>query len=236
MSHRYTRGARREARQYGTLEKYESLRHVVWHVLGLCRAWTRNRYHATGRTSSRLCLRRPVVVSCTAMSISMALLLRARIAPRIALVCLTAALALITPPGALAHGGHVGPTQVITQAIGAYELSITIEIPQSAPAPLYLTVEPHQNMDGATITLRAAPRGKSFASAPAVERRTTPPQPLYTTQLSVDRAGDWELEVQVDGEHGGVARIPFSLVIPPLPIVTILLLAAIGGLIVVMIL
>src|SRR5690349_17787861 len=116
-------------------------------------------------------------------------------------------LALAAPAVALAHGGHVGPTQIVTQAIGPYELSIAIELPQSAPAPLYLVVAPQQDMGGATITLRAAPRGQSFASAPVAELRTLPPQPLYNTQLAVDRVGDWELEVQVaGGRGGGVAR------------------------------
>ncbi len=159
---------------------------------------------------------------------------RTRINLRLALALV---LALIVPASALAHGGHVGPTQVITQMIGPYELSITIEVPQAAPAPLYLNVTPQQDMDGATITLRTAPRGQSFASAPASQLRTIPPQPLYNTQLEIDRAGDWELEVQVaGGRGGGVARIPFSVVIAPLPTATILLLAAIVGLILVMIL
>ena len=140
---------------------------------------------------------------------------RTRINLRLALVLL---LALAVPAGALAHGGHVGPTQIVTQAIGPYELSISIELPQGAPAPLYLVVIPQQDMDGATITLRTAPRGQSFVSALATQLRTIPSQPLYNAQLEVDRAGDWELEVQVAGGRGGaVARIPFSVVIPPLP-------------------
>ena len=100
---------------------------------------------------------------------------RTRINLRLALALV---LALIVPASALAHGGHVGPTQVITQAIGPYELSITIEVPQGAPAPLYLIVTPQQDMGGATITLRTAPRGQSFASAPASQLQTIPPQPL----------------------------------------------------------
>ena len=73
-----------------------------------------------------------------------------------------------------------GPTQIVTQAVGPYELSIGIDVPQGAPAPLYLTVVPQQAMDGATIALRAAPRGQSFESASAAQLRTIPPQPaLY---------------------------------------------------------
>jgi hypothetical protein len=146
-------------------------------------------------------------------------------------------LALAAPAGALAHGGQVGPTQIVTQAVGLYELSISIQVPQGAPAPLYLSVVPQQAMDGALITLRAVPRGQSFANVPAVQLPTLPPQPLYNAQLEVDRAGDWELEVQVvGGRGGGVAHIPFSVVIPPLPTSRILLLAAIIGLILVMLL
>ena len=162
------------------------------------------------------------------------MIFRARTNLRLGLALL---LALAAPIGALAHGGHVGPTQIVTQAVGPYELSITIEVPQGAPAPLYLSVAPQQAMDGATITLRVAPRGQSFANAPAAELPTLPPQPLYSAQLAVDRIGDWELEVQVvGGRGGGVARIPFSIVIPPLSITNILLLATIIGLILVMIL
>jgi hypothetical protein len=157
---------------------------------------------------------------------------RARINLQLGLALL---FALLAPAGALAHGGHVGPTQIVTQAVGAYELSIGIELPQGAPAPLYLMVAPQQAMDGATITLRAAPRGQSFANAPAAQLPTVPAQPLYNAQLAIDRPGDWDLEVLVaGGRGGGVARIPFSVVIPPLPTATILLLAAIGGLILVM--
>jgi hypothetical protein len=153
------------------------------------------------------------------------------------LFCLALLSMLAAPTGALAHGGHVCPTQMVTQAVGPYELSIGIDVPQGAPAPLYLTVVPQQAMDGATIALRAAPRGQSFESASAAQLQTIPPQPLYTAQLQVDRVGDWELEVQiVGGRGGGVARIPFSIVIPPLPTATILLLIAIVGLILVMVL
>jgi hypothetical protein len=153
------------------------------------------------------------------------------------LLCLALLSMLAAPTGALAHGGHVGPTQIVTQAVGPYELSIGIDVPQGAPAPLYLTIAPQQAMDGATIALRAAPRGQSFESASTAQLQTIPPQPLYTAQLQVDRVGDWELEVQiVGGRGGGVARIPFSIIIPQLPTATILLLIAIVGLILVMVL
>ncbi|MFL5801829.1 MAG: hypothetical protein ACJ8CR_08800 [Roseiflexaceae bacterium] len=153
-----------------------------------------------------------------------------RVSLRMALALLLAALVLLLPAHALAHGGIIGAPQTFTQSVGPYELTIGITIPQSAPAPLYLTITPSAPIGDATIALRAAPRGQSFASAPGAELRTNPPQPSYNAQLEVDRAGDWDLEVRVAGPRGsGAARIPFTVVIPALSLNSILLLAAIGG-------
>jgi hypothetical protein len=157
--------------------------------------------------------------------------------PRAAPALLLAVLALLLPARALAHGGIVGAPLTFTQAVGPYELAITVEIPQSAPAPLYLTITPPPQTGDVTIALRAAPRGQSFANAPAAEVRTNPPQPSYNAQLEVDRAGDWDLEVHVTGPCGsGTVRIPFTIAIPALSLNSILLLAAVGGVIVLMIL
>jgi hypothetical protein len=162
---------------------------------------------------------------------------RMRISFRTFLAILLIALALLLPAGVAAHGGAPGSTQTFTQAIGPYELAITIQIPQGAPAPLLLTIAPLDDIGGATIALRAAPRGQSFANAPAVQvRAANPPQPLYNAQLQVDRVGDWDLEARVEGAKGqGVARIPFTVVNVPLSVATIALLISIGGLIVTMI-
>jgi hypothetical protein len=146
-------------------------------------------------------------------------------------------MALALPASTLAHGGHVGPTQTITQAVGPYDLSITIEIPQGAPAPLYLIVAPQQDIGDATIVLRAAPRGQSFANAPSTQVRTAPAQASYNAQLEIDRAGDWELDVQASGPRGsGTARIPFSVVVAPMSMASVVLLGAIGAVIALMIL
>ena len=57
-------------------------------------------------------------------------------------------------------------------------------------------------MRDTTISLRLAPRGQSFANAPAVQvRATNPPQPLYNAQLQVDGTGDWDLEARVEGAN-----------------------------------
>jgi hypothetical protein len=146
-------------------------------------------------------------------------------------------LALILPASAAAHGGAPGSAQTFTQAIGPYELAITIQIPQGAPAPLLLAIAPQDDMSDTTISLRVAPRGQSFANAPAVQvRATNPPQPLYNAQLQVDRTGDWDLEARVEGaKRQGVARLPFSVVNPPVSVATVALLIAIGGLSVTMI-
>lgn len=148
------------------------------------------------------------------------------------LICAAVGVALLAPGGALAHGGHSGPNQTVTQAVGPYELSVTIEMPPSTPAPLYLDIVPQSDIGDAKIELRAAPRGQSFASAPVALVEGPPgPQGVYLTELQVDRPGDWELEVRIDGAKGsGAARIPFTIVVAPLDASTIPLLASFSGL------
>ncbi|HEU5101784.1 MAG TPA: hypothetical protein VFU22_22340, partial [Roseiflexaceae bacterium] len=147
------------------------------------------------------------------------------------------ALAIILPGRALAHGGHTGPSQTFTQQFGPYEVAITVEIPPSTPAPLYLDVAPQQDMDGVTMRFRAVPRGQSFDSAPMAELRgNAGPQGVYFAQLEVDRFGDWELEASLSGpKGGGSARIPFAIVAQPLPAGSIGLFVGLGGLVVLMI-
>jgi hypothetical protein len=121
---------------------------------------------------------------------------RMRISSRTFLALLLIALVLLLPAGAAAHGGAPGSTQTFTQAIGPYELAITLQIPQGAPAPLLLTIAPQDDFGGATIARRAAPRGQSFANAPAVQvRATNPPQPLYGEFFSM--SGEWDVVVRV---------------------------------------
>lgn len=135
------------------------------------------------------------------------------------------------------HGGHAGPAQTFTQAIGPYELAITIEIPSSAPAPLYLDILPQSDIGGATLSFRTVPRGQSFDRAPVAQvQGIAGPQGIYYTQLDIDRLGDWELEARVDGPKGsGVARIPFTIAAVPLASGLIGLFIALGGLVVLMI-
>lgn len=151
---------------------------------------------------------------------------------------LTVLLVLSVPSQALAHGGH-GPTavQTFTQAVGPYELAITVEIPPSAPAPLYLTITPQSDVAGTTMTFRAAPRGLSFDGVPSVQVQGLAGQMgSYFSELTVDRDGDWDMEVQVTGPKGsGVARIPFTVVVQPLPPGSVGLFIALGGLTVLMI-
>ena len=148
------------------------------------------------------------------------------------------ALALLAPAAALAHGGHAGPSQTFTQAVGPYELAITVELPASLPAPLYIDLAPQEDIAGATIQFRAAPRGQPFDGAPVAQvSGMAGPQGVYYSELQVDRAGEWELEVRAAGPRGsGVARIPFTIAPQPtLSLEAIGLYAALGGLVVLMI-
>ncbi len=156
---------------------------------------------------------------------------------RFALLILIVVVAISGPGLALAHGGHAGPAQTFTQAIGPYELAITIEIPSAAPAPLYLDILPQSDIGGATLSFRAVPRGLSFDGAPVAQvQGIAGPQGIYYTQLDIDRLGDWELEARVAGPKGaGVARIPFTIAAAPFAPGSIGLFVALGGLVLLMI-
>jgi len=127
--------------------------------------------------------------------------------------------------------------QTFTQQLGPYEIAITVEIPPTTPSPLYLDIAPQQDMAGATMRFRVAPRGQPFDGAPVAEvQGNAGVQGVYFSQLDVDRFGDWDLEARVSGpKGGGVARIPFTIVAQPLPAGSIGLFAGLGGLVVLMI-
>jgi hypothetical protein len=150
------------------------------------------------------------------------------------LVCLMG----LAPQTAYAHGGVVeGPQRTYLQAIGPYELTVTVEIPLSVPAILFVDIVPRDDVGAATITLRAAPRGLPFDQAPSTQIATRPgPQDVYFAQLPLDRPGDWELELRVEGERGsGEARIPLTVTPAPLPAFTVPLLVTLGALFVLLI-
>src|SRR5262245_32287009 len=86
-----------------------------------------------------------------------------------ALLIAVIALVVAVPGRALAHGGHTGPSQTFTQAIGPYEIAITVEIPPTAPAPLYLDITPQEDAGDVTMRFRAVPRGQPFEGTPAAE-------------------------------------------------------------------
>jgi hypothetical protein len=145
--------------------------------------------------------------------------------------------ALLAPALALAHAGHGSATmQTFTQTVGPYDLAVTVELPLSVPSTLYLTTVPQGDIGNATITFRAAPRGQSFDGAPSDQFQGVPGTPsTYYSQLPVDREGDWDIEVRAEGAEGsGVALIPVTIVVQPLPAGSIGLFASLGGLVVLM--
>src|SRR5215211_2304191 len=167
--------------------------------------------------------------------IPMSLLTYRRMALTLSVLCL---LMLLAPARALAHGSsHTGPTQTFTQAVGPYELTVMLELPSAIPASLHLALTPQHDIGTVQITMRAVPRGRSFDGAPAAEVQTAPGlQGLYFADLSVDRVGDWELEVRAEGEQGsGAARIPFTITEAPLPAYSIPLMASLVGLVVLLV-
>lgn len=134
------------------------------------------------------------------------------------------------PALARAHGGNTGPIQVVTQSVGPYELAIMLELPSSAPATVFIDTTPQQPIDGVTLRFRAAPRGQPFEGRPAAEVRGDPgPLKVYYSQLELEQAGDWELEVRAEGPQGsGAARIPFTVTVVPISGSSLGLFAVVG--------
>ncbi len=138
-------------------------------------------------------------------------------------------LTLALPGGALAHGGNTGPIQMYTQAVGPYELGVLLEMPGATPGTLYIDLYPQGAFDGVTVRLRAAPRGQPFDGRPEAVVNAAPQVAIYYTQLGVDQAGDWDLEVRAEGPQGsGRTLIPFTLVNAPIPGTTLALGGALG--------
>jgi hypothetical protein len=136
---------------------------------------------------------------------------------------------LCAPATALAHGGHLSSVQTFTQQIGPYELGVTVEMPPSVPAPLYLNLNPQGDFGNATIAVQAVPRGFPLDGATPAIVQTVAGVQVYYTELAIDRAGDWDLYVRVDGDRGhGLARIPLTIVLPEAPAGTIALIVALG--------
>lgn len=139
---------------------------------------------------------------------------------------------------ASAHGNHSSPIQTFVQTVGPYEISVTVELPGAVPAPLNIDITVPPDIGAATLKLRTVPRGQPLdhATVTAVQTVASGPQPVYYTQLTVDRPGDWDLELVVQGSQGGgTARIPFTLTPTPLPPYSVPLLIGLGCLIAFMI-
>lgn len=132
---------------------------------------------------------------------------------RLLVYLLILTIAVLAPAQSIqAHGGHVSQNQTFTQEIGPYELAITIELPPAVPSPLYINLTPQDDFSQAQVTFRAVPRGFPLDQARSVDVRDQPGTQVYYTQLDADRAGDWELFVEVQGPRGrGQARIPFTI-------------------------
>jgi hypothetical protein len=139
--------------------------------------------------------------------------------PLVALAALLAAFGLVLAPLAvLAHGGHpVARRLTVVQAVGPYELAVTIEPPADPPGPLFVEVRPELLPGAATLTLSAVPRGAEAGPArPTRLRLAAEGVGPYTAPLSDVDDGDWELLLRADGTGGaGSARLPFT-VVPPI--------------------
>ena len=67
------------------------------------------------------------------------------------------------------------------------QLAVTVELPATVPAPLYLVVTPQDPSAQLTIQIRAVPRGFPLDGTPVAEVTTYPGTRLYYAELQADR-------------------------------------------------
>lgn len=143
-------------------------------------------------------------------------------------------LVLAVPSFVSAHGvGGSASTAIetVTQQIGPYEMAVTLELPQTAPGDIHLSVVPQTTTNAGMLQFRVVRRGQSFEQAATtrqVEMIDGPPL-FYETDLPLDATGEWELEVRLTSAGGdGVATVPFTIDPPRLPPYSLPLYAALG--------
>lgn len=114
------------------------------------------------------------------------------------------------PGRAWAHGGGSEVFQTFTQKVGPYEIALTLDMPPTAPAPLFIDIVPPPDLGEAMITLRAVPRGYARDDTPTVDVMTTAAAgTIYYAELAVDRLGDSDLIGRTD-----CTRVPSRMANP----------------------
>jgi hypothetical protein len=139
---------------------------------------------------------------------------------------------VLWPQQTFAHGNAPEGKQVaFTQRIGVYDLLVMVESPVAVPGILLVDFSPLGTAIPDRVIFRVAPRGQSFERAiPTVVQTLAGPQGVYYSEIAVDRAGDWEIEVQVEGLlEGGVAVLPVAIVPATLPAYSIELSIALAS-------
>ncbi len=144
-----------------------------------------------------------------------------------------AAFTLFTPIAVSAHGALlVGFPQTIVQAIGPYELAVTMQVPKTLPAPLAVQIAPEQQFgEAVTVALWVLPVGLSLPMLPMAQvvatDATLAPAPTY---VPLNHPGDYELVLRVSGpQGGGEARLPLTVVTSPVPWVVVVMIGALGA-------
>lgn len=146
----------------------------------------------------------------------------------IAVVALTLA-AVLMPSVVWAHPGHSGPRQTLTQTIGPYALTVTLEPPTARRGgPLFVEI----SSDGGAIPAELVLEAVKTGGTPQITNRATirmarsDPGPYYT-QLAVDTEGFWDVHVRATGPNGiGTALIPFTVAATSITVAGRIMIAA----------
>ncbi|MDV3129821.1 hypothetical protein M1247_33290 [Mycobacterium sp. 21AC1] len=118
---------------------------------------------------------------------------------------------MLGAPAAVADGIGTDTDVHVAQSLGGRELTVVIRRVGPVLGPLHVDVVTHRGDTPGSLQLTAT----AADGAPSTGQVNLGPPGIYSTTLTVDRAGPWEL--LVDDGHT-VARIPFLIpaqVVPP---------------------
>ena len=147
---------------------------------------------------------------------------------RSALPLVGAAFVLLAPLTTSAHALQPASATVV-QELGPYQLAATMSVPSTLPGLLSVQIAPEQTFPGVVaVTLWVVPAGGLLPTPPPA--RVISAQGTVVDQFPINDPWDYELALQVAGQDGGgEARVPLTVVQPPLAWVPAVIPAALGG-------
>lgn len=133
--------------------------------------------------------------------------------------CVLGVIAVVAAPQtAFAHGGSTSAPQVVTTDVGGLQIKTVLGVVDRVPGSMLIDVELTGPARAETVfAVRAWPTTAARPAEPAASIRLLPGDVgPYPTQVRIDRAGPWEIELALPAAGGRVvtSRIPVTVPVP----------------------